>query len=252
MAFIQTGTMADIQSDVIDALQGRTDVTSQTIVNYAAKAIRELCESTQFDELRAVGPFFQVTTGLSTYPISSFMGSNGPTPVPDVYSMPESFNVFVDFPTNGVIAPVRYKTPAAISTVTAPSTVGTPVWFTRFGSTFQIAPNPNNPYTMFLSYQAQHPFTQPQPTGLTEKIYMPLTWYDIIAYATAERIAVVKRWNDQAKYLHDLLWGDPEFQQTGGKRGRPGLVAARTLQQERDEGYNSRQFTPVIGRVNPR
>ena len=251
--FIQTGTLQDFQSDVLDALQNRTDVTAATIANYAAKTIRELSESYPFEELRVTGPTFQLTIGQVTYPITSFLGQNGPATSPqDIYSMPESFAIYVDFPNNTVTAPVRYKTPAGIETILAPATQGIPAWYTRFGQNFMVAPNPQQPYSMFLRYQAKHPFTTTSPTSLTEQVFMPLSWYDIIAYATAERIAIVKRWNDQAKYLHDLLWGDPEYQSSGGKRGRPGLVAARTFQQERDEAYNSRSLMPVIGRTNPR
>lgn len=246
MALTQTGTLSDLKSDVIDALQGRTDVTDATIANYAAKAIRELSESNEFDELRSTGPNFALTIGVSTYAITNFVNA------PDDYSMPESFAIYVDFPTNSVVGPVRYKTPAAIETLIAPATQGIPAWYSRFGANFLIGPTPNATYTTFLRYQAKHPFTVNSPTALTEKVYMPLSWYDIIAYATAERIAVVKRWNDQAQYLHGLLWGDPEFQMTSGKRGRPGLVQARILQQERDQAYNSRSLTPMVARINPR
>lgn len=246
MALTQTGTLQDLQSDVIDALQGRTDVTASTIANYSAKAIREISESNEFEELRTTGPNFALSIGVSTYAITSFLNAG------DDYSMPESFAIYIDTPTNSVVGPIRYKTPTAIETLIAPATQGIPAWYTRFGANFLIGPTPNNTYTVFLRYQAKHPFSTTSPTSLTEKIYMPLSWYDILAYATAERIAVVKRWNDQAKYLHDLLYGDPEYQMTSGKRGRPGLIMARILQQERDEGYNSRSLTPLVARVNPR
>jgi hypothetical protein len=250
----QTGTLQDLYQDVIDALQGRTDVTSAQVANYAAKAVREIAESYEFEELRTTGPLFAVTSGTSTYAVSNFMST---TPVisgssTDDYSQPESFAVYVDYPNNSVVAPVRYKTPGAIETLTPSAVQGIPTWYTRLGSNFIIGPTPQLPYTMYMRYQAKHPFSVTSPTSLTEILYMPLTWYDILAYATAERIAVVKRWNDQAKYLHDILYGDPEYQTSLGKRGRPGLIAARLFQQERDEMYSTRSLTIMVGRTNPR
>lgn len=255
MPLTQTGTLNDLAADVIDALQGRTDVTNATIANYSAKAIREISESYPFEELRTDGPQFAVTIGTSSYPVSSWMNTGTPIfggTVTDDYSMPESFACFVDYPTNSSVATIRYKTPAALETLTASAVQGVPTWYTRFGANIKLGPVPANAYTTFMRYQARHPFSATSPTSLSEFVFMPLSWYDILAYATAERIAVVKRWNDQAKYLHDLLWGDPEYQTSQGKRGRPGLIAARVFQQEREEPYNSRNLNIMVGRINPR
>jgi hypothetical protein len=253
MALVPTGTLQDLYQDVIDALQGRTDVTNAQVANYAAKAIREISESYPFEELRTDGPTFALTTGTSTYPITDFVNVSTINPSGfDDFSMPESWGIYVDYPNNTVVAPVRYKTPAAIETLVASAVMGIPAWYTQFGTNFRFGPVPNANYSVFMRYQCKHPFTATSPTSLTEEIFMPLSWYDILAYAAAERIAVVKRWNDQSKYLHDILYGDPENQMSQGKRGRPGLIAARVFQQERVEAYNSRSVQPVISRYNPR
>lgn len=240
----QTGTISSLKQDVIDALQGRTDITDEQIARYAARSLREITESQPFPELQTTGPLFTLTAGQAVYPISNFLN------VGDVYSMPESFAIFVDYPDNTVKSPIRYKTPAAIETLTSSATQGIPAWYTRFGSDFHFGPVPTAPFTTFLRYQAKHPFSP--VASLNDPIYIPSSWYDITAYATAMRIAVIKRWTDQSKELHELLYGDPEFQLSDGKRGRPGLIAARTFQQERDQKYNSRQITPIVSRVNPR
>ena len=62
----------------------------------------------------------------------------------------------------------------------------------------------------------------------------------------------MKRWTDQVKTLHDILYGDPEYVASEGKRGRPGIIAARLFQQERDEQYGSRQLMPRVARYSYR
>jgi hypothetical protein len=241
---IQTGTIADIQQDVIDALQGRTDISATQIANYAAKTIREITESYPFEELRTTGPNFSLTLGQAIYPIQSFLNP------PDDYTLPESFAVYVDFPNNTVIANLDYKTPKSIELMIAPATLGLPSRWTRYGSNIHIGPTPNNPYVVFMRYQIRHRFSN--PPALTDPIFLPQSWYDVIAYGTAERIAIIKRWTDQRQELHDLIWGDPEFVNSDGKKGRPGLIAAHLFQVERDQKFNTRQIMPTIPRYNSR
>jgi hypothetical protein len=134
--------------------------------------------------------------------------------------------------------------------MTGAATLGIPAWWTRYGGVIRVGPTPNATYTMFMRYQVKHPFTN--PGAITDPIYLPNSWFDIAAYSAAMRIAIVKRWTDQVKFLHDLLYGDPEFVNSEGKRGRPGLIAARLFQVERDQKFDTRQFTPVVGRYNVR
>lgn len=240
----QTGTINDVKQDVLDALQGRTDVSDSMIARYVAKAAKELCESQPFPELEATGPTQNLIVGEETYPVSQFVNTG------DTYSSAKSFVIFIDFPNNTVTNTIKYKTMAGIETLVAPAVQGIPAWFTRFDTNFLFGPVPNNTYTVFLRYQQEHPTTA--TPSLNDPLYLPKSWYDILAYAAAQRIAIPKRWTDQAQYLHDVLYGDPEFINSQGLRGRPGLIAARTFQQERDQPYNSRSLTPVVARVNPR
>ena len=103
-----------------------------------------------------------------------------------------------------------------------------------------------------MRYQLRHRFPLDETNLSGTMVYVPDTWEEIIYYAAAERIAVVKRWNDQAKFLHDILYGDPASQTREGTLSRPGLIAARTLQIERDQQHNSRQLMVRISRMNPR
>jgi len=242
-----TRTIGDLVPGVIEALQQRTDVSS-LVPKYIRKALIELTESTAFEELRRTGPKVMLTPNVAIYPVSQFL-NNG-----DDYNFPEVMTIFVDVPNNTVVDVVQYKNPQAIERMIAPSTVGLPSRYTRFGPNFHFGPTPNAGYTVYLRYQVKHPF----PASLDETslkaqpIFIPDSWEEIVEYAAAERIAVVKRWNDQAKTLHDLIFGDPEFAASDGKKGRPGLIAARTLQNERDAKFNSRQLGIMTARYNAR
>lgn len=239
-----TGTISSIKQDVLDALQGRTDVSDATIANYVARAVKEITESMPFEELRTTGPQFNLIQGQTDYPLALFM-----QPGDDLTSV-ESFTIYIDFPTNTVVGPFKYRTPKAIEQMTAPVTAGVPAYWTRYGAVIRVGPTPNATYTVFMRYQAKHVFNT--PPALTDALYVNDSWFDIIAYAAAQRIAITKRWNDQAQYLHDLLYGDPEFVSSEGKRGRPGLIAARRMQVERDQMFDTRQVMPVVAHYGAR
>lgn len=240
-------TIGDLVPGVIEALQQRTDATSLA-PKYIRKALIELTESTSFEELRRTGPQVTLTTGQAIYPVSQFLNSG------EDYNFPEVMTIFVDVPNNTVVDVVEYKNPQAIERMIASATQGLPSRFTRYGPNFHFGPTPNTGYTVYLRYQVKHPFPADfSETALKgQQIFIPDSWEEIVEYSAALRIAIVKRWNDQAKTLHDLLFGDPEFVASDGKRGRPGLIAARQLQTERDAKFNSRQLGIMVGRYNAR
>jgi hypothetical protein len=238
-------TVAELVPGVVEALQQRTDVTDLA-PKYIRKAIIEITSKWPFDELRRTGP--QVLVSVADNSISAFMADGG-----DDYNWAESFCVFVDSPTNTVIDTLDYKTPKAIEILTSPVTTGIPKYWTRYGSNFRVAPVPNQPYTMFLRYQVKHPFPKDTSSILAlraQPLYIPDDWEEIVEYAAAERIAIVKRWNEQASFIHQILYGDPDYELSEGHRGRPGLVAARTLQVERDQQFNTRQLGIRVSRYN--
>jgi len=95
---------------------------------------------------------------------------------------------------------------------------------------------------VYLPYQVRHPF---DPNLLTTPIRLPQDWLDILAYAAAERGAINLRWNDQATYLHTILYGDPKSAIPGtAQLARPGLLAAKIAQQEKDQRYSTVQVMP--------
>jgi hypothetical protein len=243
-ALTPTGTVATIQQDVLDALQGRTDVSPAQIANAVSKSVFEITESQPFEELRTVGPNFTLTQYLTTYPIDVFLNEG------DDYTSNESFAIYIDYPGNTVANSMKYRTPKAMETMIAPATQGVPSYWTRFGPNISVGPTPNQPYTMFMRYQVRHPFST--PASINDPLYITNSWFDIVAYAAAMRICITKRWTDQRKELHDLLYGDPEYISSEGKKGRPGLIAARLFQVERDQRFDTRQLMPVTPRYNQR
>jgi hypothetical protein len=240
-------TIGDLIPGVTDALQQRTDIAS-LVPKYIRKALIELTESNPFEELRRTGPV--VTTNLSTNPVSAFL-NNG-----DDYNYPEVFTIFVDSPTNTVKDTLDYKTPKAIEIMTSPVTTGIPKYWTRFGSSFRFAPVPFKTFTLFLQYQVKHPFPGDPNDAVAlagQQLFITDSWEEIVEYSAALRIAIVKRWNDQALVLHNLLYGDPSAGTgTDGKLNRPGLIQARKFQVERDQQFNSRSLGIRVGRYNPR
>src|SRR6267142_436699 len=235
-----TKTIADLVPYVIDALQGRTDV-STIAPKYIKRAIQEVCESNPFEELKLTGPLVTLTTKVASYPVSFFMADSG-----DDYVQIPSFAIYVNPPANSVTTTMNYKTMMALETSLSPATIGLPSRWTRHGSQIFIGPNPDKAYSVFMRYQRRHNFPSDESQLGGTAISIPDTWEEIVAYAAAERIAIVKRWNDQATFLHDILYGDPESRTTQGKAGRPGLIQARMLQIERDQQHNSRQLIPLV------
>lgn len=234
-----TKTINDLIPEVVNALQQRTDVAS-LVPLYMKRTLQEVTDNYPFEELKVTGPTTSLTKGLSTYPASQFLQPG------DDYTIHSSFALYVDFPSNTVVTPVVYKTPAAIEVMISPATQGVPSRWTRYGTSIFLGPTPTSPFSLFFRYQRRYQF-QEDNLGITPILVAP-QWEEIVIYSTAERVAIVKRWNDQATYLHGVLYGDPEYQQSEGKRGRPGLLSARLFQQEKDEQQGTRQLIPLVTR----
>jgi hypothetical protein len=229
----------DLTPEVVNALQGRTDVSS-LVPLYVKRTLQDLTDNYPFEELRVTGPAVSLTAKQAEYPASQFLNPG------DDYTIHSSFALFVDFPSNTIVQPVSYKTPAAIEVMTSPATIGIPSRWTRYGSNIRLGPTPDKGYSVFFRYQKRYSFLEDN-LGATPLLITD-SWEEIVVYSAAERIAIVKRWNDQAAYLHSILYGDPEYTISEGKRGRPGLLSARLFQQEKDEQMGSRQLIPLIPR----
>jgi hypothetical protein len=235
----QARVINDLTLEVVNALQGRTDVAN-LVPLYMKRTLQDVTDNYPFEELRTTGPLASLTAKQSTYSASLFLNPG------DDYTIHSSFALFVDFPANTVKQVVRYKTPAAIEVMTSPATLGIPARWTRYGGSIFMGPTPDKAYQVLFRYQKRYQF-QDDNLGLTP-ILVTDSWEEIIIYSCAMRIALVKRWNDQVAALHQILYGDPEYQSSEGKRGRPGLLSAKLFQQEKDEQMSSRSLQVMVPR----
>jgi hypothetical protein len=119
---------------------------------------------------------------------------------------------------------------------------GIPFRYCRHGSLVYFGTQPGQPYNVYLPYQVRHSFS---PDVVSTPIRVPQDWFDIVAYAAAERLAINLRWNDQANAIHTILYGDPKSMIPGtAEMARPGLISARLLQEERDRMHSPIQVLP--------
>jgi len=242
-----TATIADLTNTVVSYLQNRQDA-SETNANpemrpsrWLRAALRELTAEYPFEELRVTGPVVNVGPGMGwqgssySYSISTFLNAG------DDYTRMEDPCIFLTpaqaaavglvVTTSNIVGygmdRLSYKAIQALLFIPG----GIPFKYTRYGNQFLFGPQPGSTYQVYLPYQKRHPFSDELPES---KVYIPSDWFEIISISAAERGALKLRWNEQATTLHETLYGDPEYQRSGGRTGRPGLLAAKTFQPERD------------------
>jgi hypothetical protein len=256
-----TLTINDLINKVQAALQNRPDV-SETQTNpemrpsaWIRDTLRELTANYPFEELRKPGPLVTIGPGLGSqgsnymYPVSMFLAPGDDVtlmedPVIFLNGLQAASVGFVGVATSNVGYSMDYLTPKAIQPMLfIPG--GIPFKYTRFGNMFWFGTQPGQPFNVYLPYQLRHPFN---PDLVTTPIRVPQEWLDVVGYAAAERGAVMLRWNDQASYLHQLLYGDPASQMKDGTLARPGLIAARIFQQERDRRLSVVQISMMVSR----
>lgn len=222
-------------------------------------ALRELTQKYPFEELRKPGPLQIIGPGLGTlgsnwaYPVSMFLypgedmtKSEDPVIFLTPGQLQQANQTAAQYgiaqmaalmtTSNQVGYSMNYLTPKAIQPLLFIQG-GVPFLYTRFGNQFWFGSQPGEQFNVYLPYQRRHPFTTDLPYS---KVYVPEDWFEVVCIAAAERGAYKLRWNDQGVALHQMLWGDPDYERSGGEEGRPGLVAGLTVQPERD-----RRFSPV-------
>jgi len=127
------------------------------------------------------------------------------------------------------------------------NTLSLPQFWSQLGTgDFIVAATPNQAYYTYSRYQFLHPMTAPVALN-TDPVLLPTTWYDIIEYGAAERVALLLRMEDVADRLHQKLFGDPEFQRSSGGRGKPGLIARRISQTQKNQSRSTRSVR-IMGR----
>jgi hypothetical protein len=258
-------TINSLINKVAAALQNRSDVTENPTQQpnpemrpsaWIRDSLKEITANWPFEELRVIGPMVQLGPGLGyqgsnyMYPVASFLNKGDDMTLmedPVIFLTPgQAVSVGLVATTSNVSAySMDYLTPKAIQTLLF-QPGGVPFKYTRYGNMFWFGSQPGSVYNTYLPYQVRHPFDADNLTA--SPVRVPSEWHDIVAFAAAERGAVMLRWNDQATFLHNLLYGDPKYQQSGGEEGRPGLIAARILQPERDKRLSPVQIMPGASR----
>jgi hypothetical protein len=241
----------DFINKVAAILQNRSDITENATQQpnpemrpsaWIRDSLRELTANYPFPELQKPGPLVTIGPRLGwqgsnyMYQVSKFLA-----PGEDMTIMedPVIFLTAVQATSVGLVAttnnqvgyPMDYMTPKSIQTILF-TPGGVPFRYTRYGDMFWFGSQPGQNYNVYVPYQVRHPFTDSLPNS---PVRIPADWYDVMCFAAAERGAICLRWNDEATFIHNVLYGDPEYQESGGEKGRPGLIAARILQPERDK-----------------
>jgi hypothetical protein len=255
-----SATIGSLIQKVQAALQNRSDATESQAnpemrpSAWIRDALREITESQPFEELRTSGPLVNIGPGLGVngstyaYAVSYFLNLGDDLTIsedPVIFLSPvQAASAGLVVNGSGAYS-MDYMTPKAIQPLLF-TPGGVPFKYTRFGNQFWFGSQPGQNYQVYLPYQIRHPFNDDNLSS--SPVLVPPSWLDIVAFAAAERGAVVNRWNDQATYLHNLLYGDPKSQMSDGTLGRPGLIAARTFQMERDKRLSTVQIMPVVSR----
>jgi hypothetical protein len=264
-----TLTINDLINKVKANLQNRADV-SETQTNpemrpsaWIRDTLRELTANWPFPELQVAGPLTTIGPGLGyqksnyMYPVSQFLNSGDDmtsSEDPTIFLTPQqqqaaimqgaTASKFVGTASGTVAYPMDYLTVKAIQPMLfIPG--GIPFRYTRYGNMFWFGTQPGTNFSVYLPYQRRHPFHPDLPTS---PVFISQEWEDIVGIGAAERGAVVLRWNDQASYLHQLLYGDPASQMKDGSLARPGLLSARIFQPERDRRLSPVQISPMVSR----
>jgi hypothetical protein len=236
----------DLVPGVLRKLGNRTDVTP-FVPFWIKDAVIELTESYPFEELKVTGPLLQFKTNVFEYPITYFTNNNEiPTIINSWYV---SYSTTLPVPgatnNNNTGRYLKFRTIPVLDVMSKIS--GVPSKWTRNGKNFIVGQAPNAAYATQMRYQREHPFLCSlfDASGLlTQTIQMPASWSIIVEFEAAMIGAYENRMLDYAKMYHDVLYGDPEFQETG--RGNPGLIFSRTSNYDRDGSMNERQLQMVV------
>jgi hypothetical protein len=238
--------ISDVVPLVVDKIRGRSDLStyggspSSDIPSWIYEAILDLTPSYPFEELILKGPYVNFIVGQAEYPINFFM----PLDKREFTQIRSFFRFFVTTnpPTTGTTNMVGSQLKTRTTPVVEPmSTIpGLPQYWCQNGDMLLFGFQPDQAYTVFMRYQRPHPF---QLNNLpTNKIYMPIDWKEIIAYAAAIKACDYLGMNDVGFGYYKLLHGDPK------DPASVGLIQARQSQMRRNLSNNERQMQPVLRR----
>lgn len=238
----------DLVPGVIRKLRNRQDLTD-LIPTYVKKAVIDLTQNYEFDELRFTGPLMNFIQNQSEYSRSFFV-----TPGHGYATFIVSWFVYFDSsvtPGQSTGYVLKYRQPRVVdpmSVILGIPTVYTQVGEQRNAGNLIVGYMPNNNYATYMRYQRQHPFPEVDENSsqgaailAQQKIYMPDDWQDLIEYAAAEKALDDIGMTDVGVLFHQKLYGNPT-------KRMPGLIVERMTQQERQADYNERQLRMRVRR----
>lgn len=235
MPFPSTYTVGSVYAAMPGYFSGRNILASQCYEN-TRKAVLELTENYKFPLLQGTGPTVPLSIGINNYPYSLFQ--NSADAGLEINKFDSFFIYYQGAPIVGAAEnagfPLKFKTINDLEILT--NTQGLPTNWTRHEGVIYFAMCPDQIYYVYLRYQKEHPFPNAGTNNAgQDQILLPNSWQDIVELATAERMASDLDLDSRQQKFHNRLYGDPKFQATGGTEGAPGLIFARTSQEQRDQ-----------------
>jgi hypothetical protein len=228
-------TVQSIYAAMPDYFAGRNIPAARCYENIR-KSVLELSENYKFPGIQVTGPTVTlILNSAGPYNYNVFLNPG------DAGLEINKFDSFFIYYNGIPVAnqqnagfPLRFKTINDLEILL--NTPGLPTNWTRHEGQIYFAMAPNQIYYVYLRYQKEHPFPNAGTLNAgADPILLPNSWQDIVELATAEREASDFNLDAQSTKFHNKLYGDPKFQATGGTEGAPGLIFARTSQEQRDQ-----------------
>lgn len=238
----------DLVPGVIRKLRNREDLTD-IIPIYCKKAIIDITQNYEFDELRHTGPIGNFVINQAEYARDAFT-----QPGHGYCTFIVSWFVYLTSTVqvgSSTGYPIKYRAPRVVDPMT--TIPGLPAAYTQVGEqknqgNLLVGYMPNQDYATYMRYQRQHPFpdvddncSQGAKVLAQQHIYMPDDWQDIVEYAAAEKALDDIGMLDVGALFHQKIYGSPT-------KRMPGLIVERMTQQQRQSEYNERQLRPRVRR----
>lgn len=240
----------DLTGVVADKLRGRTDLITyggdlgSDIPSWIIEAVWDITPDLPFEELIVPGPFVNFIVGQAEYPVSFFLDPNNKQDeFTDVRNFTRYFSTDIPPALGQPSGELKVR---ASSVVQSRSNIpGLPSVWCQNGSKLLFGFNPDQPYTVFMRFQKKHPFVLRNNLNgiLSQTVFMPNDWREIIAYAAAIKGCDYLGMNDIGTNYFQKLHGDPK---------RPadlGILKQKATQLQRNLNHNERQLQPVVRRI---
>jgi hypothetical protein len=228
-------TFADCYPQIEEYCAGRVFPTEK-MDRWLYRTVLELSKDYWFQGLQQTGPYVNLIQYQQQYDPSFFTQTEDAEL--DLNKIVSFFMYYApgllgsQLPGNGNNPGVQLRYREIASAENTMAITSFPSYWSRWNGQIFISPNPQAGYLVFMRYQKQHPFAD--PLDGTQVILLDDDWQDIIEYCAAYRAALSIRLLDVAQNIHQILYGDPIFQVSGGTKGNPGLIFRRVSQYERD------------------